>query len=324
MASESFPSWICRGPSDPPPLHRMSLYAQRQRTFIWAVPSANVTTGVKSMEKMWEELVQIYSKSEITKPTDRLVAFRGIFNRLSEVFEGQEPDWCVAGLWKTSLVKQLLWKRHGEIDKSDPKMIARGKELFELFPSWSWAACPTNIVFPVIPSLSDNWKPVEDMVHIETIQPGQPLHPEATYTAFETSSRIVLRGLVDAKFNSETVARAWAVNTHAIEPEVLISFGGKRFRKFDAVIIFDRPFSESVGYQDLKLLPIRISIDWGYVYGLLVESQGIWEGVPTYRRLGRFDASPGVKSVIPGRAERMKKIPGLKERSKDFPILQLV
>ncbi|KAK1774993.1 heterokaryon incompatibility protein-domain-containing protein [Copromyces sp. CBS 386.78] len=284
MATESFPSWICRSSSED--LQRdMLRHASRQHASIWKFRSTDANTAARSPDELWEEIAMIYSRTEITKQMDRLAALRGILNRMAGFFNKKlEPDWCIAGLWKTCLVKHLLWQRYGVINKSDSQMAARAKELLEVFPSWSWASCATIISF------SDRGKDVhvEELVHIESIQPGQPLGPEATYTAFEISSRIVLRGRVDAKFNPEGVAREWAIDPDR-SPRMqtaLIALDDERAYKAEIGIRFDRPMPESVKHQNLKLLPIRMIVSYGDIAGLLVESLGIREGVPTYRRMG--------------------------------------
>ncbi|KAK3342288.1 hypothetical protein B0H65DRAFT_575271 [Neurospora tetraspora] len=137
-------------------------------------------------------------------------------------------------------------------------MIARAKEVSELFPSWSWASCATEIFFQTF--LPGSHHHIEDMVQVESIQPGQPLGPEAPYIAFETSSRIVLRGLLDAKFNTEQVFEQWATSLDGTMNglEVLVSYDSDRNVKFDTDIVFDRPMPETIKHQDLRLLPIRL------------------------------------------------------------------
>ncbi|KAK3947084.1 heterokaryon incompatibility protein-domain-containing protein [Pseudoneurospora amorphoporcata] len=230
MATESFPSWICRSSSG---LKRDTLmHAERQHTSIWKFRSTDGNTAARSPDEVWEEIAMIYSGTEVTKQMDRLAALRGILNRMAAFFNKElEPDWCIAGLWKTCLVRHLLWRRHGAINQSDSQMVARAKELLEIFPSRSWASCATNIRF-LAPLGGENVR-VDDLVHIESIQPGQSLGPEATYTAFETCSRIVLRGRVDAKFNPERVARKWVIDGNpSMGQEAFIAPDGERAYQF--------------------------------------------------------------------------------------------
>lgn len=332
MASESFPSWICRGPNIP--LFPMSKYAQRQHNPMGGFPFTDTYAGVKSPDEIWGGIAKLYSRTDITKQTDRLVALRGIFNRLAGFFKETEPDWCVAGLWKASLVKQLLWERDGKIDKSNPQEVARANEAFELFPSWSWASCGTGI--SIRSFLVSSKHHVVDMIQVVSIQPDQPLGSEATYTAFESSSRIVLQGLIDAKFDSGRVAETWTTDDTMSELEVVMSYDTNWVINFDTDIVFDRPMLETIKHEDLKLLPIRLY--WqvyngceGIVAGLLVESLGVREGIPGYRRMGTFMAyceseimPPGMDHVEKSAEGMDKAMGGLREKRGQWPVLQLV
>ena len=55
---------------------------------------------------VWSRLLEKYSKTTITFPTDRLVALSGLAQIMSEALE----DEYVAGLWKSILPSQLLWR----------------------------------------------------------------------------------------------------------------------------------------------------------------------------------------------------------------------
>ncbi|KAK3504121.1 hypothetical protein B0T13DRAFT_459596 [Neurospora crassa] len=139
MASEAFPSWIWRGLYDL--FFEMSVHAHRQQ----ALEARIMLLG--DSRDTWENIVKLNTQMQVTKQTDRLVALRGIFNRFRHMWTEREPDWCVAGLWKQHLVRQLLWERRGEMNKDDEDLIARAKEILDLFPSWSWASCSSEIFF---------------------------------------------------------------------------------------------------------------------------------------------------------------------------------
>lgn len=351
MVNESFPSYIPRGLPEDDSL--ASEISKRQHSSIMRFPLTPPITAVadsdekqdaqdvrcEELSARWEFLASLYSKAEITKQTDRLVAIRGVLNRWAEFSKEHEPDWCIAGLWKRCLVKQLLWNRDGDIDKRDSRLIARAKEAFELFPSWSWASCVAGITYTKLeyliraPSARS-----KDMIKIESIQADQPLSPEATYTAFETSSRIVLRGLVDAEFNSVDVAREWTTDGHEVTLFLSMSYGGKRTSISPVDLMFDRPMPESLKHQDLKLLPIRLFVAsvgdgefWQPLGGLLLESLGVRNGLPTYRRMGVFKLCIGIETIsawlghpeeFTGEPEEL--LAELREKGKEWPLLQLV
>ena len=96
---------------------------------------------------VWSRLLEKYSKTTITFPTDRLVALFGLAKIMSEALE----DEYLAGLWKSILPSQLLW-RVGQFtpisildvgeepdralqDRANPSALR-----IRLAPSWSWAS----------------------------------------------------------------------------------------------------------------------------------------------------------------------------------------
>ena len=96
---------------------------------------------------VWSRLLEKYSKTTITFPTDRLVALSGLAQMMSEALE----DDYLAGLWKSILPSQLLWR----VGQFTPRSILDvGKEpdkalqdranpsalRIRLAPSWSWAS----------------------------------------------------------------------------------------------------------------------------------------------------------------------------------------
>ena len=96
---------------------------------------------------VWSRLLEKYSKTNITFPTDRLVALSGLAQIMSEALE----DEYLAGLWKSILPSQLLWRvgqfTPGSIldvgkepdkalqDRANPSALR-----IRLAPSWSWAS----------------------------------------------------------------------------------------------------------------------------------------------------------------------------------------
>ena len=96
---------------------------------------------------IWSRLLEKYSTTTITFSTDRLVALSGLAQIMSEALE----DEYVAGLWKSILPSQLLWRvgqfTPGSIldvgeepdtalkDRANPSALR-----IRLAPSWSWAS----------------------------------------------------------------------------------------------------------------------------------------------------------------------------------------
>ncbi|KAI0023924.1 heterokaryon incompatibility protein-domain-containing protein [Xylariomycetidae sp. FL0641] len=102
---------------------------------------SQTTTGEWPQEiltdRPWGQIVEEYSRTVLTKDSDRLPALSGIARRF-----GETHGWTyVAGLWKENLATQLLW---------DVPTMAQKVRLAdaEQLPSWTWASFPGEVRIP--------------------------------------------------------------------------------------------------------------------------------------------------------------------------------
>jgi hypothetical protein len=80
----------------------------------------------------WFKLVDAYTKCQLTKETDRLMALSGIAQRVQRA-----TGWSyVAGLWKEHIMFGLRWQT---------TMPAVNRKRTYVAPSWSWASVTTEI-----------------------------------------------------------------------------------------------------------------------------------------------------------------------------------
>lgn len=84
---------------------------------------------------MWDGIVERYSRCELSRAEDKLVALTGIVQRFGRVFK----DECFAGMWRKELPSSLLWSVPG--DGVRPHQYRA--------PSWSWASVDGPVRPPV-------------------------------------------------------------------------------------------------------------------------------------------------------------------------------
>lgn len=84
----------------------------------------------KSIYEYWHQILEDYTKCDLTKAKDKLVAVSGLAKRVQS-FLGDD---YLAGLWKESLPSELLWYSYHTIEKPPTR-----PNLY-LAPSWSWAS----------------------------------------------------------------------------------------------------------------------------------------------------------------------------------------
>jgi hypothetical protein len=103
---------------------------------------------------LWQHLLLYYTRTELSWPTDKLVAISGVAKSLGMAL----GDTYVAGMWRHNLETQLLWRRlaiHGEVCSRARQYIA---------PTWSWASTDGPITM-TLPPLSH----FEIKVHIKNV-----------------------------------------------------------------------------------------------------------------------------------------------------------
>lgn len=91
-----------------------------------------------SHERVWRIWMENFSQRKFTFWNDRLPALAGI----TEYYESTTKDAPLLGLWKTTILQDLLWIRLSDSWASVPC-----KETF--LPSWSWLSCPARIEFDI-------------------------------------------------------------------------------------------------------------------------------------------------------------------------------
>ena len=92
------------------------------------------------MHRVWKDLVQNYTRCNLTMSKDKLVAFSGIVKRLQPLFKTE----YLAGLWRDNLPDQLLWW----VDNEGKRSLAGGERPEYRAPSWSWASIEAPVVYP--------------------------------------------------------------------------------------------------------------------------------------------------------------------------------
>lgn len=101
-------------------------------------PDPRLRPAIYALE-LWRRIVEVYTKTAITNPEDKLIALSGMARLMSDKI-GSKVEYR-AGLWNIHLESQLLWQ-------VDP-IWREVDETFENFstspatyraPSWSWAA----------------------------------------------------------------------------------------------------------------------------------------------------------------------------------------
>jgi len=87
----------------------------------------------------WHNLVNAYSKTRLTYPKDKVIAFAGIAETIME----NRTDRYSAGMWEKTLLYDLAWARYDGDRETFPISDTSYRA-----PSWSWASVDGEIIFP--------------------------------------------------------------------------------------------------------------------------------------------------------------------------------
>jgi hypothetical protein len=149
-----------------------------QRSESQSPPYASTIEGTfgspVTAEEKWEYIVDCYSRRELTYNKDKLPAISGI----AALVGFEMKDQYLAGLWQSSLLKNLLWHPIGGASAS----VLTSAEY--IAPSWSWASINRGIA----------WNPVREPKFLATVLEARCLSKGRNIYGEVSGGRIVLRG----------------------------------------------------------------------------------------------------------------------------------
>jgi hypothetical protein len=136
LASESHPAGIPKGYDHN---WQRRFFTELKR----AIAGNDSTTDKQRVHMLWQKIVVNYSRRELTKESDKLVALAGAASQIASVLE----DRFLAGLWVKWLWRDLLWWVERAVDSS-ASLGVRPTDFKA--PSWSWASIkgPISYQFP--------------------------------------------------------------------------------------------------------------------------------------------------------------------------------
>ncbi len=130
--------------------------------------------------RLWGRLLQRYTRTNLTKSEDRLIALAGLASRMALFTKST----YVAGLWRNNLASNLLWKS---------KSLSRPFPIDYLAPTFSWASVdsPVEMVELLEDAEPDEWAPTVEIVEVHI-----DLKSEASPFGQVTGGYLRLKGIV--------------------------------------------------------------------------------------------------------------------------------
>lgn len=108
-------------------------------------PMAHLQPQIHAFE-LWKRVVEVYSRTKLTNPGDKLIAMSGIASTMSSHIGSKEvPARYIAGLWRPYLESQLLWRVEPTFNTRENTFEHYGRRPKPYrAPSFSWAAIDTE------------------------------------------------------------------------------------------------------------------------------------------------------------------------------------
>ncbi|KAK7415446.1 hypothetical protein QQX98_005897 [Neonectria punicea] len=100
--------------------------------------------NTKDLKKFWKEIVEQYTRRQLTFPSDRLVAVTGVASRAHSVSPNVD---YYAGLWSDALPSTLLWVVYRAVELERHSLYASDRIKPCIAPTWSWASITGHATF---------------------------------------------------------------------------------------------------------------------------------------------------------------------------------
>ncbi|KAF1949897.1 HET-domain-containing protein [Byssothecium circinans] len=104
-------------------------------------PDTHLQPVIYALE-LWRRIVEVYSRTAITNPEDKLIALSGMARWMArKIGKPDKPAEYVAGLWRVHLASQLLWRTDTVFRQFDStfECLTTATEEYRA-PSFSWAS----------------------------------------------------------------------------------------------------------------------------------------------------------------------------------------
>ena len=265
QACETFPK------GTPGLLCNLSSQWKRRVSIGNCVPTTIKGESIDPWRLAWVLLVQTYSKGQLSRGEDKLVAFHGAATIMGSKLDSR----YIAGLWESYLHEQLLWMVDiGYKNLQDPPSEYQA-------PSWSWA----SVNVPVKAIIAWGTFGVNP-VYLAEVQ-SVVVHSGARISKVEAELQIHGRIFTAQPYDKEPELSRFAVDGTPMIGQMNYDHAGERGP------ILCMPFVVYGGKKSRN-----------HVDGLLLEPSGTKEG--QFKRVGMFDAWTPILWPLENLLEKMQ------------------
>lgn len=127
-------------------------------------PTTANRVGRDSFSQAWYDIVETYSRGNLTAPTDKLIALKGIEDEVARATKFT----YLKGLWQEHLLTDLLWFA---IEGPGKRLLAA--DGVPVAPTWSWASIQGTVALDLLPDTAAlKIEETKMLVTVEHVEPS--------------------------------------------------------------------------------------------------------------------------------------------------------
>lgn len=235
----------------------------------------------RKFRQCWSQIIEVYSQTDLTYISDKLVALAGIRSLFSGPFDLQASF----GLWLPFFTTELLWRIHEKIGGNEGFQHCRKTDSV---PSWSWASVSTARVLYEYFDMSE-----EPQVKPSIMLQIEKLPDPTAFVRINTSSptdaskfAVRLRGMLCHSLSTN----GWRDDGfhRQIYPSSIGDSGSYEF-------IPDAPFSDNIPLYCLLMIRLQheVTVYRDTDFGLVLTPVDLLKN--QYRRIGYFRGNANIQ-----------------------------
>jgi hypothetical protein len=265
-----------------------------------AFPKAIPSTWLRELDRfrkqplgpsMWSWIIEQYSASALSVPTDKLVALSGIARAIHD----QTGDQYAAGMWRKSLDVDLCWEPH-PVQQNRHTVNKRNTHIA---PSWSWASQDARFMPGSSDLLGGDHVPLITILDLDIQPAGQDPFGQLAGARLRLSCRVLLHVTVVLDSNCRDVRIRSGDEEFGLTRDIVCETkdGDYPYYVWDYIykcivesdrreISKDAYLGQSDAYKVYALPIFQVEALGGFIRGLLLKAIDGERG--TYKRMGSF------------------------------------
>jgi hypothetical protein len=262
--------------------------------------SDSTQSALRSIDNAWQrDIVEEYTRLDVTKETDRLFALAGLAVKASTLRLG---DQYMAGMWRKTIREGLSWY-------TTPERASRRPASDHTPPTWSWASVSGQIQHARIADVPSNASLMEVLEVKYTANEKSPMGTGPLTPAWLQVSGYLVP--IDSVWFQPYSSAVDGETATVYRSCYRIKWPSKVALPVNCVAMMDihranPPFDESIQLNRLdgmelenrNLVMLLTALSKGVVLGLVLKKRSVKKGIPGYERVGFVNGMDSIGEFV--------------------------